>query len=176
MPRTYPPEAKREAFGLYCSGLSLEQVAAAMRQKGFARYSVETLRRWAADGGWEADRAKLANEEARLGLALDAERITAEMLAGYQELRNKTRQKLEAQELKFEDGVGLLLKIDALIRTLLAAQKSTVQPVDKAALALEMLELVVVTLAELDPAALEFLQPHIPALGEALKARYAEAA
>ena len=98
------------------------------------------------------------------------------MLSGYQELRQQTRQKLANLELKFEDGVGLLLKIDALIRTLLAAQKNQVQPVDKAALALEMLELVVTTLAELDPAALEFLQPHIPALGEALKARYAEAA
>jgi hypothetical protein len=176
MPRTYPPEAKREAYGLYCSGLTLEQVVAAMRQKGYATYSAETLRRWADEGGWERDRAKLASEEARLGLALDAERITAEMLAGYQDLRQQTRQKLANQELKFEDGVGLLLKIDALIRTLLAAQKNQVQPVDKAALALEMLELVVTTLAELDPGALEFVQPHIPALGEALKARYAEAA
>ncbi len=176
MPVVYGPEAKREAFGLYCSGLTLEQVAAAMRQKGYASYSVETLRRWAKDGSWDEDRAKRATEEARLGLALDAERVTADMLLGYQDLRQQLKTKLDEGNIEFARGVELLVKVDNLVRALLAQQRTTVQQVDKPALALEMLQLVVTTLAELDPGALEFLQPHIPALGDALKRRFAEAA
>lgn len=123
MPQTYGPEAKREAFGLYCSGLSLEQVVEAMRQKGYARYSVETLRRWALDGEWEKDRAKRATEEARLGLALDAERVIADMLMGYQNLRQQLKTKLDEAQIDFVKGVELLVKMDNLVRALLAGRK-----------------------------------------------------
>lgn len=176
MPRKYPPAARREACELYVSLGDLEQVAQEMRRRGYASYSVETLRRWRDEGGWDQVRAGAVGEAAKVAALADAETAVVNMLTSYQGLRGTLQAKLADNQIEFTEGVNLLVKIDGLIRALLAQQKSKVQQVDKAALALEMLELVVTTLAERDPAALEFLQPHIPALGEALKARYAEAA
>jgi|GEM_PF-2731070 len=176
MPKKYPPAARREACELYVSLGDLEQVAQEMRRRGYASYSVETLRRWRDEGGWDQVRAGAVGEAAKVAALADAEAAVVNMLASYQALRGQIQTKLADDQVEFAEGVNLLVKIDGLIRSLLAQQRGKVQQVDKPALALEMLELVVSTLAELDPAALEFVQPHIPALGQALKARYAEAA
>ncbi len=176
MPRTYPPAARREACELYVSLGSLEQVAQEMRKRGYVSYSVETLRKWRDEGGWDEVRAKAMSEGAKVAALADAESAVVNMLASYQALRGEIQAKLGTPEVGLIEGVNLLVKIDGLIRALLVQQKSRVQQVDKPALALEMLSLVVERLAEMDPGALEFVQPHIPALGQALKERYAEAA
>ena len=176
MPRTYPPDARREACELYVSLGVLEDVAQEMRKRGYASYSVETLRRWRDEGKWDEVRQTAVSEGAKVAALADAESAVVNMLVSYQALRGQLQEKLATNQVEFTEGVNLLVKIDGLIRALLVQQKSRVQQVDKPALALEMLTLIVERLAEVDPGALEFLQPHLPALGEALKQRYAEAA
>lgn len=176
MPRKYPPEAKREALSLYIALGELEAVAREMRRRGYARYSVETLRRWRDEGGWEQVRADAARSEAAASLALDADRVAAEMLADYQRLRGQIKEHMGQGALKPSEGIGLLLKVDGLIRALLAQRTRQGERVDKPALALEVLELVIQHLADHDPLALEALQPHIEDMGETIKERYAEAA
>ncbi len=176
MPRRYPSDARREACEIYVSLGDLEETAREMRRRGYATYSAETVRRWRDEGDWDKVRDASISEGARVAALADAEAAVVNMLASYQSLRGKIQEKLEANQVEFTEGVNLLVKVDGLIRSLLAAQKTRVQRVDQAALALEVFQLILERLAEADPAALEFLQPHIPALGEALKSRYAEAA
>ena len=177
MPKSYTPEAKRQALSLYIALGDMERVAEEMRLRhGYPKLNVETLRRWKAEGDWDKVRAQQAGDEARAALALDAQALTSTMLASYQDLRTTLQEKLKANQVEFTEGVGLLVKIDGLIRALVAQQKNRVQPVDKAALALEVLQFLLERLAEHDPLILELVQPHISALGEALKQRYAEAA
>jgi hypothetical protein len=176
MPRKYSPDARREALELFVSLGDLEQVAQEMRRRGYASYSVETLRRWRDEGGWEAVRAGAVGEAAKVAVLADAEAAVVNMLTSYQALRGQIQERLASKEVEFTEGVNLLVKIDTLIRALLAQQKTRVQQVDRPALALEVLQLVVERLADLDPLALELFQPHIADLGAALKARYAEAA
>lgn len=176
MPRTYPPEAVREACSLYMSGLTCEEVARQMRQRGYARYSVETIRRWAKERGWEDERAKQAAEEAALAAALDADRLAAEILSGLVRMRAELQAKRTNGEVDFAEAVRLQLAVDSQIRQLMAQQRGKLERVDKPALALEVLELIVETLADEDPVALETLTPHLETLGARLKERYAEAA
>lgn len=176
MPATYPPEAVREACQLFMSGLNYEDVARQMRAKGYASYSVETIKRWATERGWDKDRARFRAEEASLAAALDVNRQTAEMLSSYIKLRGDLQAKRENKEIEFTEAINLQLKIDSLIRQLLAQRRQTVEQVDKPAFALEVVRLILEYLSEEDPLALEGLQPHIEDLGELIKERFAEAA
>lgn len=175
MPRTYPPEAVREACGLYMSGLTYEETARRMRQGGYAAYSPETIKRWAKERGWAGERARLASEEAALAAALDGERQAAEMLGSYIKLRADIQQKRHNGEIPFVEAVNLQLKVDAQIKALIA-QKRTRAQVDKPALWLEFMGWMVEDLAEIDPGALAELEPHLDDLKERAKERFAEAA
>lgn len=175
MPRTYHPDAVREAAGLYFSGLTDEDVAAEMRKRGYAKYNPETLRRWAEKNGWSKERARLRAEEAQLLSALDGDRLAAEMLISYVKLRADLEQKRLTGEIEFSEAVTLQLKVDGLIRQMLLSQRGRNGRVDKPALALEVIKLLLEYLAENDPIALEGLTPHIEAVGELIKDKYAEA-
>lgn len=175
MPRTYEPQARKRARELYMAGLSFEEVAKSMRAEGYTYLSAETVRRWAKKGGWKESLEKLQAEEGRAALALDTERVLADMLESYDAARSELLKKMADGSMEYADGLGLLLKIDGLRRNLLSqVSKSGGVTVDKAALALEVLEMIVESLAELNPVALDEMQGHIPELGRRLKERYAE--
>ena len=176
MPKVYPPDAVREACSLYMTGLSDEEVARHMRQNGYASYAVETIRRWAKERGWEDQRARLAAEEGAITAALDEDRLAAEILSGLVLMRSDIQQKRLNGEVEFAEAVKLQLSVEAQIRQLLAQKKNRVENVDKPALALEVLQLLIQHLGQADPHALSFVQPHIEDLGQLIKERYAEAA
>jgi len=171
--RKYEPQVRKRARELFLAGLSFDEITQVMRSEGYTYLGANTVRRWEKKGGWKEALEKLQAEEGRAALSLDAERVTAEMLESYGAMRTDLLAKIKANQVEFADGVGLLLKIDGLRRHLLA-QSGKAGAVDKVALAMEVLELVVKTLAEKDPASMEMVHPHIPALGELIKARYAE--
>ncbi len=173
MPRTYEPQARKRARELYMAGLSFDEISQTMRSEGYTYLGANTVRRWARKGGWREALEQLQAEEGRAALSLDAERVTAEMLESYGAMRTELLTNIKSGSVEFAEGVGLLLKIDGLRRHLLA-QSAKAGSVDKAALALEVLELIVESLAELNPAALNEMQEHIPELGRRLKERYAE--
>lgn len=176
MPKTYPPEAVREACALYMSGLGFDDVAKHMRNNGYAKYSTETIKRWAKERGWEDERAKLAAEEGALAASLDAERLASEILSGLIKMRKDIQVKRTNNQVDFAEGVRLQLSVEGQIRQLMAQKRDQVQQVDKPALALEVLQLLINYLADADPHALGFVQPHIESLGALIKERYAEAA
>jgi hypothetical protein len=124
MPKTYPPEAVREACSLYMSGLGYEDVAKHMRNNGYASYSTETIKRWAKERGWEDQRAKIAAEEGAMLAALDSARMTAEMLNGLVKLRGELEQKRVNGEVDFMDALRVQLQINAQIRMTLAQLKA----------------------------------------------------
>lgn len=177
MPRQYAPEARKRARELYMAGLSLDEAARKMRGDGYPYINAETLRRWTERGGWAEAREKLQAEEGRAALALDAERVTAEMLESYDAMRRDAQTRLADGSLDFADGVNLILKIDSLRRQLLAQHKSgRAAQVDRPALWLEFMANLVGDLAEIDPGALAALEPLMDALKERALARLAEAA
>ena len=177
MAKTYSPQVRKRARELYMAGLAFEELARSMRTEGYTYLNAETVRRWADKGGWKEAREKLQAEEGRAALALDAERVLAEMLESYDQARGELLKKMADGQMEYADGLQLLLKVDGLRRNLLAqASKGTVGRVDKVALAAEVLTLVVETLAEEDPASMEYVHPHIPKIGQLLKERYAEVA
>ena len=178
MPRTYPPEAKQKAYELYLSGITLEEVSKRMRlDHGFATYNVETLRRWVEEGGWEGARDKLRAKEKNLTLELSIEALEAAQLQDLLDWKKTVDEKLNDQNEKdnFHDNMNLQVKIHGLIsRAIQRRNSNAVGRVDKAALAAEVLTLVVKALAKADPASMEIVQPHITDIGRMLKERYAE--
>ena len=176
MPRTYPPDAVKEACSLYMTGLSDEEVARQMRGNGYASYAVETIRRWSEERGWKKERARLAAEEGAMMAALDEDRLASEILSGLILMRSDIQEKRLNQEVEFAEAVKLQLSVEAQIRQLLNQKKNRVETVDKPALALEVLQLIIQHLGDADPHALGYVQPHIEDLGQLIKDRYAEAA
>jgi pyruvate dehydrogenase complex dehydrogenase (E1) component len=124
MPRTYTPEAVRDAASLYFSGLSPEDIAKHMRNNGYPSLAVETIRRWADERGWKDERAKLAADEGAMMAALDSARITAEILSGLIQTRSQILQKRTDGQIDFVESVRLQLQIDAQIRMVLAQLKA----------------------------------------------------
>ncbi len=178
MPRKYPPEAKKTAFELYLTGMPLEEVVQRMRvEHGYASYSVETLRRWRDAGDWDTARDKLRAQAAERKLDTSLEGLEDSLLEDLLAYKQKISDSLEDgnQAANFTENMGLLLRVHGLIEKTLA-RRAGAAPVDKVALAGEVLDLLVKTLAEKDPASMEIIHPHIPALGAMLKARYAELA
>ena len=177
MPRQYSPDARKRAREYYMSGLTFDEIARKMRGEDYPYINAETVRRWADKGGWAEAREKLQAEEGRAALALDAERATAEMLESYSKMRLDAQAYLSDGKLEFADGVNLILKIDALRRQLLnqVANRQSAS-IDKPAMWLEFMADLINDLAELDPGALEALEPHMEAIKERAKARFAEAA
>lgn len=173
MPRTYEPQARKRARELFLAGLTCEETAKSMRAEDYTYLNEKTVRRWAKKGHWAETLEELQAEEGRAALSLDAERVTAEMLESYGAMRLDLLARIKGEQVEFAEGVGLLLKIDGLRRHLLA-QSAKGGSVDKAALALEVLELIVESLAELNPQALAEMQDHLPELGDRIKERYAE--
>ncbi|MFH2127576.1 MAG: hypothetical protein ABIK12_13740 [Pseudomonadota bacterium] len=177
MPRTYEPQARKRARELYLAGLSCEEAAQTMRGEGYTYLNGETVRRWADKGNWKEALEQIQAEEGRAALSLDAERVTAEMLESYGAMRTELLSNIKSGQVDFADGVNLLLKIDGLRRHLLAqSAKAGAVAVDQAALSLEVLELIVQSLAELNPLALDEMREHLPELGRRLKERYAQVA
>ena len=175
MPRTYEPQARKRARELYLAGLSCEEAAQTMRGEGYTYLNGETVRRWADKGHWKEALEQIQAEEGRAALSLDAERVTAEMLESYGAMRTDLLAQIKGGSVEFAEGVGLLLKIDGLRRHLLVqSAKVGAAAVDKAALSLEVLELIVESLAELNPLALDEMREHLPELGRRIKERYGE--
>lgn len=174
MPRNYEPQVRKRARELFLAGLSFDEITQAMRTEGYTYLGANTVRRWAKKGNWKEALEQIQAEEGRAALSLDAERVTAEMLESYGAMRTDLLAQIKGGTVEFAEGVGLLLKIDGLRRHLLAQSAKGGETVDKAALSLEVLELIVEGLAELNPVALDEMQEHIPELGRRLKERYAE--
>ncbi len=178
MPKTYPPEAKKTAFELYLTGMSLDEVIKRMRTEyGYASYAKDTLIRWREAGNWDMVREKVSGQAAQRKLDTSLDDLEESLQADLQGYQTKLKAALddENQAANFSENMGLLLRVHGLMEKTLARRSGTA-PVDKAALSLEVLELIVESLAELNPLALDEMRDHLPELGRRIKERYGEAA
>lgn len=178
MPKTYPPAAQQKAFELFLTGISPEEVIRRMRRDyGYAAYSVETLRRWVEDKGWEQARDKVRSQAAERVLDTSVEALEASLLQDLMSWKERLQTALddEGQRTNFTENMGLLLRVHALIDRAVS-RRSGAAPVDKPALWLEFFEELVGDLAEIDPNALGALEPHLDELQRRAKQRFQEAA
>lgn len=178
MPKTYPPEAKKTAFELYLTGMSLDEVIKRMRtEHGFATYSRDTLLRWREQGNWDMVREKLGGQAAqrKLDTSLDDLRESLlEDLKGYQ-AKIKAALEDENQAENFTENMSLMLRVHGLLEKAVAQRDGEVQ-VDKPRMWLEFFSDFMADLRQKDPRLFNQVAEHADYFKARFKERHEEEA
>jgi len=142
-------EIKHKARSLYIeAGLTYEQVS------GETGVSLAGVKNWGVEGNWTKERKDF--EERFLSMTTKVDKAILDQI-------EKASGSKNAQDFY---AVGTLMKARA---TITSAFRKTNQPVDKAAIFLEMLQEEVGFLEQRDPEALRYLQPHLKAFADHIK-------
>jgi hypothetical protein len=146
-------EIKHKARSLFIeAGLTYEQVS------GETGVALSVVKSWGSEGNWGKERKDF---EARfLNMTTKVDKAIVDQI-------EKAAQSKNAQDFY---AVGTLMKARA---TITSAFRRTNQPVDRAAIFLELMKEEIEYLRDKDPEALRHLQPHITGFAEHIKNREA---